>query len=616
MLIELVYLRENRLQAFNMKLSLDLKATLSQTLTPQQIQYLKLLQLPLVQLEQQVRQEIEANPMLEEVNDLIYDDIDDIIPETPRDDFGTEPLPSYESSDYTDSYEDSYNESYDDNFSEYNPALVEKEKARIDDDVDPFDFYKAVWQDDSEFPNRKGAAYDDEDFEPFQIKDNTTFAEDLLQQLRMHYLTDEELLIGAQIIGNIDEDGYLRRELVDIVDETNSFIAEYNFNIQKEEYEKANNLPSGYYKENPARMYSLSKDAASALVKVQETHPDIASNLPGIALFKKNLNGESKKSEKKILSHVNISQAEKILALIQTLDPPGIGSRTVQECLIAQCRGFINPSPAQYLALDILENSYDAFTKKHYHILTKQYGISEQELKDAFEVIRRLNPKPGGSDFQAEVNTVIPDFVVEHDEDSDDLIITVNDTNMPQLKLSKAYDRLKRDARKNQYNKETREWIRNKYEDAKFLIQAIRQRKSTMLKVMTAIANFQRAFFDEGKSGVKPLIYKDVAEATGLDISTVCRIVNGKYVQTEFGTYELKFFFSESLPTDDGEDVSTTVIKDIIKKMIDTEPKDKPHSDDKISKDLKDQGYNVARRTVAKYREQMRIPVARLRKEI
>jgi RNA polymerase sigma-54 factor len=187
---------------------------------------------------------------------------------------------------------------------------------------------------------------------------------------------------------------------------------------------------------------------------------------------------------------------------------------------------------------------------------------------------------------------------------------------MPSLQLNKAYESLKKEAKAKKFNKETKNWIRSKHEDAKFLIQAIRQRKNTMLKVMTAIAYKQKDFFDVGSQGLKPLIYKDIAEDTGLDISTVCRIVNGKYVQTRYGTYELKYYFSESLPTDDGEDVSTTVIKQEMKKMIDNEPKDKPLSDDKLSKLLKENGYNVARRTVAKYREQMKIPVARLRRDL
>jgi RNA polymerase sigma-54 factor len=202
------------------------------------------------------------------------------------------------------------------------------------------------------------------------------------------------------------------------------------------------------------------------------------------------------------------------------------------------------------------------------------------------------------------------------DDESDDLIITVNDNRIPQLRLNKMYEDLKKEARYRKYNKETREWLRKKYDDAKFLLQAIRQRKKTMLKVMTGIAGAQKDFFRYGESALKPLIYKDVADVTGMDVSTICRIVNGKYVQTSFGTFELRYFFSESLPSDDGEEISTRVIKQKIKELIDKEPNLKPHSDDKLTKELKKQGLNVARRTVAKYREQLRIPVARLRKEL
>ena len=214
------------------------------------------------------------------------------------------------------------------------------------------------------------------------------------------------------------------------------------------------------------------------------------------------------------------------------------------------------------------------------------------------------------------MNTVIPDFIVELDKESNELMVSLNDTKMPALKVSKAYEILKKNGKIKNFNKETKEWLRQKNEDAKFIIQAVQQRKITMMKVMTAIAYLQKDFFVEGKSALKPLIYKDVADDTNIDISTVCRIVNNKYVLTQFGTYELKFFFSESLPSIDGEDISTTVIKDSLKELIDSEPKNNPHSDELLAKLLKDKGFNVARRTVAKYREQLKIPVARLRKEL
>lgn len=603
-----------------MKLSIDLRTSLTQTLTPQQIQYLKLLQLPLIQLEQQVRQEIEMNPMLDEVMDF---DASDSFSEEFDGGVAPEPIDEYVSpmDDYHD-VDSGYKENgYEadqpvDGFIEPQAAFFEEPKDRIMDERDPFEYYQAIWQDEADFTPKRASSDEFDDYEPFQIKDNISLIDDLYQQLNMLRLSDEDLLLGSQIVGNIDDDGYLRRELSEIVDETNSYIANHNFEIQKRQYEASTSKPSNYYKDNPARMFALAEDSAKILSFVHAEHPELTKNLPGIELYKKYAAKENGQEKEKILSQVTYDQAERILSLIQSLDPPGIGSRSIQECLVSQAEYFINPTDAQKLALDILKHGYEAFAKKHYHVLVKQFDIDEHDLKDAIEVIRRLNPKPGGGDYQSESNSVIPDFIISRQEDTLELMITINDANMPQIKLSSAYERLKKDIKSKQFNKETREWVRNKYEDAKFLIQAIRQRKATMLKVMTSIAHSQRNFFEEGRAGLKPLIYKDVSEITGLDISTVCRIVNGKYVQTEFGTFELKFFFSESLPSDDGEDVSTTVIKEVIRDLVSAEAKDKPFSDDKISDLLKEQGYNVARRTVAKYREQMRIPVARLRKEL
>lgn len=557
-----------------MKLGLGIKTTLTQTLTPQQIQYLKLLQLPVLQLEHQVMQELEQNPMLDEIsfeenlqsNEMEFAEL----PEFDSHEIETDSESSYESEDFADT----------------------PQSKLIDDNLDPFEFYKLIWQEDTEKNTSLSKQYDFEDDEPFQIKDNTTLIEDLTQQVRMLDLTEEEFLIATQILGNIDNDGYLRRELADIVDEVNASIAESNLN-KINEFRKSNNTQENH-KENPARQFALNFDVSS----------------DGSSLLNK------LKQDLNLMNEVNIEQAEKVLKLIQNLEPPGIASRTVQECLIAQCRALQKNNAAKKLALEILENAYDAFSKKHFHIIKKQFEVGDEYLREALDVIRRLNPKPGGIDTSSGTNTVIPDFIVEHDEDTGELLITVNDSRIPVLKLSQAYEKLKKEAKFKHFNKETKEWLKTKYEDAKFLIQAIRQRKNTMLKVMTAIAGRQREFFNKGPSALKPLIYKDISDETGLDISTVCRIVNGKYVQTRFGTFELKYFFSESLPNEEGEEVSTSVIKQIIKEIIDEEPKNRPYSDDKIADELKKRGYLVARRTVAKYREQLKIPVARLRKEI
>ncbi|MFP4529009.1 MAG: RNA polymerase factor sigma-54 [Candidatus Kapaibacterium sp.] len=570
-----------------MKLSLDLKTSLSQTLTPQQIQYLKLLQLPLIQMEQQVRQEIEQNPMLEEA--------------------GLESESLADENEFESSEE----------FAEAAPELDYEDKTKKDDarseipdDADPFEFYKMIWEDDSGPSSYTGrsATTDEDEFEPYQIKDLSTFSEDLINQLQLLYLTDEQYLLGEQIIGNIGEDGYLRRELEEIVDEANEIIADRNLETIRSTTESQPRAMYGASGGNPALQYALDESSSEQLRKAgkiisgEETatrelpHQDVA--------------GED------MLKPISMSDAEYMLDRIQQLDPPGVGSRNLQECLVSQLKVVRKPNAAQKLALQILTDAYEPFTKKHYSAIMKQLDVTEDYLKEAIDVIRRLNPKPGGGEIQSQINTVIPDFSIERDEKTDELMITVNDSRIPQIQLSTAYDKLKKEAKFKHFNKDTRDWIRNKYEDAKFLIQAIRQRKNTMLKVMTAIAGLQRDFFEEGPQGLKPLIYKNVAEKTGLDISTVCRIVNGKYVQTEYGTFELKYFFSEALPTDQGEEVSTRIIKQKIRDMVAEESKTKPLSDEKISKELKKSGYNVARRTVAKYREQMRIPVARLRKEL
>jgi len=574
-----------------MKMSLDLRTSLTQTLTPQQIQYLKLLQLPVVQLEQQVLQEMEQNPMLESSSEaeVLYGDGDSF-------DDAPSSMDAPEDVRVIDEY------SYDGDSDDY-------AEPPIADQGDPFEFHKLIWQDDSDYYKKgKQSQGDDDDYEPFQYKDVSSFTDNLLEQVRMLELTTEEMILAEQIIGNIDTDGYLRRELSEIVDETNALIAEINYEtIMLHETEEKSGI-------NPAKKFMLSYDSTNVLTGIYEHDPELEQRAKNY--LRNDLSFLKKKNGYHQLSLISLEIAEKMLKSIQQLDPPGVGSRNVQECLIAQCKAVINPTESQRIALEILSNTYDAFTKKHYHIIIKELGLNEEQIRGALEVIRRLNPKPGGDESVSEHNTVIPDFIIEKDDENGELLITVNDSHIPAIRLNKAYEKLKKEAQFKLSNKETKDWIRNKYEDAKFLIQAIRQRKSTMLKVMTSIAHLQIEFFRYGSNALRPLIYKDVSEDTGLDISTVCRIVNGKFVQTEFGTFELKFFFSESLPNDEGEEVATRVIKQIIKDIIDQESKKKPFSDDKIAKVLKDRGYNVARRTVAKYREQLRIPVARLRKEL
>jgi RNA polymerase sigma-54 factor len=457
---------------------------------------------------------------------------------------------------------------------------------------DPFDFYESAWNETQTPEQGNGDFDDDDDFWGNDQSEIRTFTDDLIEQVNVLNLTDQVKLLCYTIIGNLEDDGYLRRTLEDIVDDVNSRIMEENHK-QHREYLRSHKrfLEESLRKNSYSSSYFDNLDDDEQDLSMVEPVPPIP------------------------VANVTLDMAEKALHAVQQQDPPGIAARDLRECLLLQLNAKQNPSASELLAIRILEKSYDVFVMKHYTILCRQFSINEDELKAAIDAIRRLNPKPGGMGISIATSTVIPDFVISIDDD-DDVFINVNDTRIPQLKLNKMYEDLKKEARYRKYNKETKEWLRKKYDDAKFLLQAIRQRKKTMLKVMTGIAGAQKDFFRFGESALKPLIYKDVADVTGMDVSTICRIVNGKYVQTNFGTYELRFFFSESLPSDDGEEISTTVIKQKIKDLIEKEPKLKPHSDDKLMSELKKQGLNVARRTVAKYREQMRIPVARLRKEL
>ncbi len=594
------------LQSFaHMKLGLQLNVGLQQTLTPQQIQYLKLLQLPALQMEHHIRQEIEQNPMVEEVSDdgaSLSEEIGMNAPAAVGDMAESmSDIPQHQKASatpadtVTDIYEMSEAEEKEASARaalSTEPALVSYEGPEqadmsydqdIPDDSDAFEFYKMLWQEDGGGPksNTESSPNDDDnDYEPFQIKDVKSFEEDLLEQLHFIDLSEEEMILGEQIIGNLEDDGYLRRELRDVMDDANAAIDETN---------------------HDRRMAAVQRNAADPAAKANgSTNGEFAAYSNG---------GPS------LLKRISLLQAEQVLHQIQELEPTGCASRTVQECLVAQLRALPKLNAGQKLALEVLTKTYQQFTMKHYAQIAQVLEVTEEYLREAIEVIRRLNPKPGYGSSSQGINTIIPDFVVEPSEDKKDFLITLNDNTMPQLRVSKAYEKLKREARYKQFNKDTREWMRKKHEDAKFLINAIKQRKSTMLKVMTTIVELQKGFFEDGPAGLRPLIYKDVAEASGMDISTVCRVVNNKYVQTEFGIFELRFFFSESLTNDEGDEVSTTIIKEKIRDIIGKESKQKPWSDDKLAKELKKEGYNVARRTVAKYREQLKIPVARLRRD-
>jgi RNA polymerase sigma-54 factor len=541
--------------------TLSTTVSLSQTLTPQQIQYLKLLQMPIQQLEQKIEEEISENPLLETVEggeNIEYETVG-LDSESQEDNFTAEPI----------TYEETT----------YEPA-----PKNIDEPKDPFEFYRRLWAED-ELAARKYNYdnYDDEESEPFPIRSNVSFIENMVQQLRLQPLKEEELILGEHILWNVDPDGYLRTPLEEIVDDTNEYILEKNLERERAKIPTINS-------ENPATQFMIEPESKVMVEQVL------------------NNNGS------KLLAPVTLDDAERVLKIIQSLDPPGVASRDLRECLIAQTLAYPVDTPGRNEALKILTEAYEPLTKKHFQTIQKMLDLTPEQIKLALNFIKKLNPKPGGDDTAPELNSVIPDFIIEKDYETGELMVVLNESTIPALRISKTYEQMRKEAQRRK-EKEATAWLKAKYDDAKFLIQALSQRRATMLKVMTAIAQRQKDFFKYGPSALKPLIYKDISEDTGLDVATVCRIVNNKFVQTDFGTFELKYFFSESLPTDDGEEVSTKVIKQVIKEIIDNEPKDQPYSDEKIVEELKKRGYNVARRTVAKYREQMKIPVARLRKE-
>ena len=315
-------------------------------------------------------------------------------------------------------------------------------------------------------------------------------------------------------------------------------------------------------------------------------------------------------------------EVEEVLKIIQDFEPVGVGARDLKECLIIQMKKKLEevPSPQKELALKILTRYFNEFTKKHYDLIIKRAGITEQQLKEAIDEILKLNPKPGNSlDNTSKTNQyIVPDFTITNN--NGELELTLNSWNMPELHISRTYsDMLKeiKSGKKDKKKRETLSFIKQKVDSAKWFIDALKQRQYTLYDTMKAIMDYQKEFFltgDEGK--LRPMILKDIAEKIGMDISTVSRVANSKYVQTDFGTFLLKNFFSESMTKDDGEEVSTKEIKKHLKDIIETEDKKKPYTDEKLAALLKEKGYNIARRTIAKYREQLGIPVARLRKEL
>jgi RNA polymerase sigma-54 factor len=496
-----------------MALSQTLQQKLLQRLSPQQIQLMKLLQVPTANLEERIKEELEENPALE----MSEEHHDENTSDEMKDEFSSDDDDDYEAEGTEDEYDNI-------DISEY-----------VSDGDDEVGDYKLR---DDNYPES-----DDKKTLPFKME--SSFHETLLDQLGMLSLDEKRFKIAEQIVGSIDDDGYLRRELSSISD-------------------------------------------------------DLA--------FRQNIFA----SEEEI---------EQIIKQIQQFDPPGICARDLKECLLLQLRRQQSGGKDVALAIQVLSKYFDEFTKKHYEKIQRGLNLSDDDLKDVINAIIKLNPKPGGNigSINKAESYIVPDFFIFNNNGK--LELTLNSRNAPDLRISEGYrDMLKeydRASKKDKRQKEAVMFIKQKIDSAKWFIDMIKQRQHTLFSTMSAIMHYQEAFFLTGdETNMRPMILKDIAEVTGLDISTVSRVANSKFVQTEFGTYRLKFFFSESLSTDSGEEVSTREVKKILSDMIEGEDKKRPLSDESLTEMLQEKGYNIARRTVAKYREQLNIPVARLRKEL
>ena len=478
-----------------------LQQKLLQKLSPQQIQMIKLLEVPTLQIEQRIKKELEDNPALEEGSEEedIHSDVEEEYEETDKD----------------------------------------QEEFTIDDYIEDDDIpdYRLQAKNYSKDEERRTEI-------PFSV--GFSFHEHLESQMGLREITNDQKVLGEYILGNIDEDGYLRRELINIVDDL------------------------------------------AFLQNIETTEEDL----------------------------------ESVLKVIQDLEPAGVGARNLRECLLLQIDKHDKSQPTVNLAHTILDLYFDEFTKRHYDKIINRLGITEKELKEAIEEVLKLNPKPGGvySDpLNKTSQPIIPDFILDLTEDGFDLHL--NSRNLPELRLSNSYNEMLRtysnDRSQKKEMKDAVTFVKQKIDSAKWFIDAIKQRQNTLLLTMNAILEYQQEYFIEGdETKLKPMILKDVAEMTGLDISTISRVANSKFIQTHFGIYSLKFFFSEGLQTDSGEEVSTREIKRILLDCIENEQKRKPLTDERLTEIFQEKGYQIARRTVAKYREQLNIPVARLRREI
>ncbi len=485
-------------------LSQKLQQKLLQRLSPQQILLMKLLQIPSIALEQRIKQEIEENPALEDASDPELSTDQEEFPDTEAD------------------------------------PVTELEKER--DDFDITDYL-----DDDDIPAYRlnsGNTSPDDEHREIPYASGASFHEVLISQLGLRVLDDRQQKIATYIIGNIDESGYLNRDLSAMVD-------------------------------------------------------DLA--------FTQNI-------------ITDIKEIDQLLKVVQEFDPAGVGARDLRECLLIQLRRK-DQSPAVELATELVDNFFDELSKKHYDKITKKTKATDEDLRDAINEVLKLNPKPGNSLDEGSRSSqyIMPDFFIYNR--GDELELQLNSRNMPELRLSRGYtdmlETYSETKSKSNSQKEAVQFIRQKIDSAKWFIDAIKQRQHTLFVTMKAIMDYQREYFLTGdETKLRPMILKDIAEKVGLDISTISRVANSKYVQTPFGTFLLKSFFSESMQTDSGEEVSTREIKKILSDCIAAEDKAKPLTDEQLTDILKEKGYNIARRTVAKYREQLNVPVARLRKEL
>ncbi len=479
-----------------------LQFKLSQKLSPQQIQLMKLIQLPTQAFEQRLKQELEENPALERGKENATEDFDD----------------TYSDQDFGDN---------------------EQIKA---DDINVDDYLS-----DDEIPSYRLHANNysgDDESKTIPYAAGTSFTQQLTDQLNTFRLNDNDYQIAKFLIGSIDDSGYIRRPMLDLMD-------------------------------------------------------DLA--------FTQNI-------------YTDIETIENVLHVVQQLDPPGVGARDLQECLLIQLQRKVQ-TPNTELAAAMIENAFEQFTKKHYQKLLKKFSITEIQLKDAIIEIERLNPKPGSSfsNNLRSIEHVVPDFTIKIIDG--ELELSLNGRNAPELHVSKSYNEMllgyKASKEKSKAQKEAVLFIKQKLDAAKWFIDAIRQRQQTLLLTMSAIMHYQKDYFLSGdEEQLRPMILKDIADEVDMDVSTISRVANSKYVDTPYGTKLIKEFFSESMTNDQGEEVSTREIKSILKTVISEEDKKKPLTDEKLAKILKEKGYPIARRTVAKYREQLDLPVARLRKEI